>query len=924
MLTLPALVLAALLPASPRFEDVTVAAGVPARPGIAPDSTFGSPAAWIDFDEDGWPDLVLGDGTGPTRLLRNPGGTLPFQDVTPARLATIESIRSVDHLLVAIDALDGATDPRGPRRQGLVFTTGGLRQEQLRVGYFEGGAFVEVPAARPAARLSLLTHGDLDGDGVQDIVVAVSSCGAGSSPVRTVFRLERGPVGYALSAEDPIRGPGCFPVPLVTDYFGTGRPALMVATDFGPLDAPSYVYQAGAFTALPSVYGMGIATSDINDDGVLDYAISSAGPDLLWRSAAGGRALEVVGRNTEWGESAYRFKWGSVYADFDNDGTVELWMTTGFGGPQSGLLPSETNSRDVLLDHGRDVAAEADVDAFTTKRAVAVADYDRDGRLDALVIGLEATYLYHNVTPNAGHWLELVMPDAPGALVRITACGRTQTRERSGGIDAIAHESLIHVGLGSCTEDAVVTVRWPWLGERAYGPFRVDTRTVIPDPGTVWVTPTHVTPGGTVTVRSTLAGATSANGQPLTLGTAELTAPTAPGVHRLSLVWNGAPIALAPKYTVTNTTAFVLTDPWPPRIGRAAEVIGSVPRGAMVALARGGTLSGTTLTASESDLALTVGGASVAVSALGAVGGTPTVDVERTETGVHVRVAVLDGLATPADGLWGVLVAAPASGEPVTLIEDAPPWFVGDLPAGATATIRSQTTTLAELSHLDEPPGPPDVGRSRIWATTPIVRADRQDLIEIALLLRDSAGQLIQPGVEMLPSAEGCTAVDTAFTRSAGYFGSTTWLARLRVGDTVGQLTVTAGPLQTTVWAVPADAADVDLATTLTRTESGFELVPRDVFGQRLGSGITTSPEFRYMGLGRYVLDSDRMALEVVVGGRVLVTYADERAQTAWTTEQSPSCFVGRQPGGPHGGQGLLGCIVALAIWRVAARRSRD
>ncbi len=452
---------ASVLPVT-RFDDVTLDVGLPNVRRFSSVGLAGAAVAWVDWDADGAVDLVVGGGVAePTRVWLNRDGGRRFEPIEPASLATTTDVIAIDRLVVdGAEALALATADRG---QLVVVPVGAA------------GVEARVPVASPGVLLQSLTHGDLDGDGVHELVVTAAACGAGRSNPRTIYTLKQGPRGLRWWVDGPGGG-GCWAVAMVTDYFDEGRPALMVVPDFGPVDGAGYVLGADRAAVLPAVYGMGVAAADTDGDGAVDYAFSSVGPDVL---LAGGR-LAIT--DAEWADTGVRFKWGLAYGDFDNDGDMSLWAAAGPVDYPIQPLRAGGLQRDVFIDDGVDRSAEVGVDDEGDQRAVALADFDRDGRLDGVVTGPDTLTLYRNVTVDPGHFVALEVPDAPGARFEVTACGVTQVREWSGGTAGVAHERLIHVGLGACTEGAVVKARWPW-GDATTHEAANDARTVLALPG---------------------------------------------------------------------------------------------------------------------------------------------------------------------------------------------------------------------------------------------------------------------------------------------------------------------------------------------------------------------------------------------------------------------------------------------------------
>ena len=112
-----------------------------------------------------------------------------------------------------------------------------------------------------------------------------------------------------------------------------------------------------------------------------------------------------------------------------------------------------------------DVSAEAGLTLAKAHRGAAFADFDGDGRMDAVVSALgERAELYQNVTPQVGHWIVLKLRgtksnrDGIGARIRI---GR-QYAEMTTALGYASSASIgVHFGLGAITVVPTIEVRWP-------------------------------------------------------------------------------------------------------------------------------------------------------------------------------------------------------------------------------------------------------------------------------------------------------------------------------------------------------------------------------------------------------------------------------------------------------------------------------
>ena len=261
--------------------------------------------------------------------------------------------------------------------------------------------------------------------------------------------------------------------------------------------------------------GMGGAVADYDRDGDLDWFVSSihnlTGDDVgtdtgnrMYRNVDGLGNFEDVTdltglRNADWG-------WGSCFADFDNDGHVDLLVTNGY------QVASERFSDDatrLFMADGEggfnDGAVAFGIDHTGQGRGVVCADIDADGRIDVLISNNgDAPNAYLNETNDDHHYLAIDLVgaganrDAIGARVTITSASGEQTQEVQLGTWYLSQgPQTLHFGLG---EDEVVTridVAWPGApsAERVTSNLvdvAVDQRIVISAP-TAYPTPI---PGG--------------------------------------------------------------------------------------------------------------------------------------------------------------------------------------------------------------------------------------------------------------------------------------------------------------------------------------------------------------------------------------------------------------------------------------------
>ena len=123
-------------------------------------------------------------------------------------------------------------------------------------------------------------------------------------------------------------------------------------------------------------------------------------------------------------------------------------------------------------------------------RGLATADYDNDGDVDLVITtsNRRVTLLRNDGGNAAGHWITLRLEgvrcnrDAIGARVTVRASGRTQVHEvRSASSYLSQNDMRLHVGLGEATRVDSIEIRWPAKAKRIekVGPVAADQFLVI-------------------------------------------------------------------------------------------------------------------------------------------------------------------------------------------------------------------------------------------------------------------------------------------------------------------------------------------------------------------------------------------------------------------------------------------------------------
>jgi hypothetical protein len=124
--------------------------------------------------------------------------------------------------------------------------------------------------------------------------------------------------------------------------------------------------------------GKGVAFADINNDGLVDlYVSNKGGANKLYLNSGKGQFKDVTAESGA-GIDYPGFAMGSVFGDYNNDGFADLYVATG------GRYEIEANR--LFKNNGdgtfTDVTAEAGVGLKAFTYAASFVDYDNDGNLD--------------------------------------------------------------------------------------------------------------------------------------------------------------------------------------------------------------------------------------------------------------------------------------------------------------------------------------------------------------------------------------------------------------------------------------------------------------------------------------------------------------------------------------------------------------
>ncbi len=494
---------AAALSGQALFTDVTDSSGIVHEYQVF-EGLFGGGACVFDLDGDGFEDIYVTGGLNDDQLLHNNGdGTMT--DILEG--SGLELTRSfVTQGVVTADVnRDGYPD---------LFITTNTSRDSLQI----------IPRARNLLFLGQADHtfrdateaygllplysfstgasfGDFNNDGWPDLYVGnyfieyqgklnfisdATIVGANQTAHGYLLQNEGGERFRDVYAEYGLTHRGFGFGAVFTDYDNDGDQDLFVNHDFGYKATPNLLLQneypneefldVGKETGLDlRINAMSTAVGDYNSDGLLDYYVTNIKFNHFMVAQPEGKPFRNLAK--ELGMNYVSISWGANFADFDQDGDLDLFVSNGDLNPN--CVPMANfyfeNLGSTFEEKGRLVG----VGDYGIGRGSIVFDLENDGDMDILAVCqapilngypvASSTRLFRN-DGAPGNWLKVRLvgtrSEASGLGSRVTlfSGGRQMIREVDGGSSSHLSQSsrLLHFGLGE--QEMVDSVLVTWNG----------------------------------------------------------------------------------------------------------------------------------------------------------------------------------------------------------------------------------------------------------------------------------------------------------------------------------------------------------------------------------------------------------------------------------------------------------------------------
>lgn len=463
---------------------------------------MGGGLGFADFNTDGWEDLYVCGGAQPDKIYLNNQGQDFTELVNPGMAATANTITNG----IALGDIDNDGD------KDVFITTGYIHESTPNLLFLNNGdsTFTDISTSSgidiDTSWSSVATLGDYNLDGWLDIYV-----GNYIDTIKFIFdenddviafghvgfenklfinngdlTFTESSIGYGVNNNGNALGLAS------SDYDLDFDVDLYVANDFGSGFLGNCFYEnmlpIDTLACLPdgngsdiSIFAMGVAVGDYDEDLDLDYYVTNLGANSLLQNNADNTFSDVAlasGTINSHVLDKFATGWGTAFLDVDNDSYLDLLVANGHIYAAEIIANTILDPNKLYKNNGdgtfTDISDSSNVSDTGRSRGLAYCDFDKDGDLD-----FATGQIYIDHEPNkkinfyrndssVGNWLKIDLEgtknnrDAYGAKVYVSANGRTFLQEVDGGSShGSKHSDILHFGLDTMSHIDAISVVWP-------------------------------------------------------------------------------------------------------------------------------------------------------------------------------------------------------------------------------------------------------------------------------------------------------------------------------------------------------------------------------------------------------------------------------------------------------------------------------
>lgn len=448
------------------FDDVADQIGVDYSYG---DSEYGGGVSFADFDNDGWDDITYASENGvDLYFFKNTNGV--FNLVTFNGISNTSKAKQViwvdydndgdkDFFVTAIEGKNAFYSNDGEMNFTDISSTIGIFQTDL----FTYGA----------------SFGDIDNDGDLDLFISNRS----PEDHNYLYRNDSGIyVDITGTSGISLEGQLSF-CSIFFDYDKDGLQDIYVSNDkeeninrlYKNLGDGVFQDVSESSNAGVDVSAMSTTLGDFNNDGWFDIYItntpfsqvSSIQGNVLLKNNGDGTFTNVA---TETGTSFDSVGWGSVFLDADNDGLLDIYVSSSENGNGSLISSAFYHQQDdETFIIPQDIGFNTDLRESYTN---AIGDINNDGKPE-IVVGNDTdnNFLWQNNTINENNWLKVKLEgvvsnkDGIGNTIEINVDGQSQYRYTLAGEGYLSQNSFYEFfGTGLSNLIDYVKVTWTSTG----------------------------------------------------------------------------------------------------------------------------------------------------------------------------------------------------------------------------------------------------------------------------------------------------------------------------------------------------------------------------------------------------------------------------------------------------------------------------